>query len=65
MLGGINIDFTKEIAQSSGKFTIASGGLSCMEDLEKLKDSNIECVIVGKSFYEEKINLKEAFRIFG
>ena len=65
MLGGINIDFTKEIAQSSGKFTIASGGLSCMEDLEKLKDSNIEGVIVGKAFYEEKINLKEAFRIFG
>lgn len=64
MLNGINIDFTKEIAQSSGKFTLASGGLSCLEDLEKLYLSKIDGVIAGKAFYEKKLDLKEAFRKF-
>ncbi len=65
MLGGINIGFTQEIAQSSGKLTLASGGLSGLEDLERLQDCGIDGVIVGKAFYEGKLNLKEAFKKFG
>lgn len=65
MLGGININFTQEIAKSSGKFTLASGGLSGLEDLERLQYSKIDGVIVGKAFYEGKLDLKEAFKQFG
>jgi len=38
---------------------IASGGISCMEDIIKLDELNIDGVIVGKAIYEKKISLKE------
>ncbi|MEY4383467.1 MAG: 1-(5-phosphoribosyl)-5-((5-phosphoribosylamino)methylideneamino)imidazole-4-carboxamideisomerase [Bacteroidota bacterium] len=38
---------------------IASGGVSCMEDLEQLRDMNLFGVIVGKAFYEGKITLEQ------
>ena len=62
MLSGLNVDFTKEIQENSGIFTIASGGLSCAKDLEDLDLHKIDGVIVGKAFYEGKIDLKEAFK---
>ena len=65
MLEGINISFTQAIAKASGVFTIASGGLSSLEDLQILKDNGIKAVIVGKAFYERKIDLQKAFQKFG
>lgn len=64
MLSGMNIAFTKKIQQSSGIFTIASGGLSCMEDFVELQKADIDGVIVGKAFYEGKIDIKKAFESF-
>ncbi|MDE5591483.1 MAG: 1-(5-phosphoribosyl)-5-[(5-phosphoribosylamino)methylideneamino]imidazole-4-carboxamide isomerase [Helicobacter sp.] len=63
-LGGINIDFTQKITKASGIFTIASGGLSSMENLQELEKCKIQGVIVGKAFYEGKIDLKQAFKSF-
>lgn len=61
-LSGVNVDFTLEIASASNVETIASGGVSCIDDIIKLKNSKkISGVIVGKAFYEGKIDLKEAF----
>ncbi|WDL75053.1 1-(5-phosphoribosyl)-5-[(5-phosphoribosylamino)methylideneamino]imidazole-4-carboxamide isomerase [Helicobacter winghamensis] len=65
MLNGINVDFTKTIQQKSELFTIASGGLSNLSDFEKLENARISGVIVGKAFYEGKIDLKEVFEKFG
>ena len=64
MLSGMNIAFTKKIQQMSGIFTIASGGLSCMADFEELQNANIDGVIVGKAFYEGKIDIKKALESF-
>jgi phosphoribosylformimino-5-aminoimidazole carboxamide ribotide isomerase len=65
-LEGINIEFTEDIAKSSNIPTIASGGLNSMENLESLYNSKgIYGVIVGKAFYEGRIDLREAFRKFG
>ena len=36
---------------------IASGGVSSLDDLDKLKKNGVEGVIVGKAIYENKINL--------
>jgi phosphoribosylformimino-5-aminoimidazole carboxamide ribotide isomerase len=64
-LDGINLEFTESITKSSKLPVIASGGLKNMEDLEKISKSNlIAGVIVGKSFYEGTLNLKEAFQKF-
>lgn len=61
-LSGINIDFTEDIAKSSKIFTIASGGLKDIRDIDKAKDSQyIEGVIIGKAFYENSLNLKDVF----
>lgn len=62
MLKGVNWDFSKEVALKSGHFTIASGGFASIEDLEQLFKSNVGGVIVGKAFYEGKIDLQAAFK---
>ena len=40
-------------------FLIASGGVSKMDDVEKLNDLHIDGVIIGKAIYEGKIDLKD------
>lgn len=59
---GINLDFTKQIAQASEIPTIASGGFRSDDELEMmLSDKYISAVIVGKAFYEGWINLRDIF----
>ena len=38
---------------------IASGGVSCIEDIKALDAAGIPAVVFGKAIYEGKINLKE------
>lgn len=38
---------------------IASGGISCMEDIIRLDELNIDGVIVGKAIYENRISIEE------
>ncbi len=64
MLSGVNISFTQEIAKASGIDTIASGGVKDIDDIKKCKQSGIiSGVIIGKAYYEGKIDLKEAFKV--
>ena len=60
VLSGINIEFTQNIAQASGIYTIASGGFSDAAELENLSaNPHISGVIIGKAFYEHKIDLQK------
>jgi phosphoribosylformimino-5-aminoimidazole carboxamide ribotide isomerase len=62
-LSGVNVDFTLEIARASGIDTIASGGVGSLEDVLRLKASGgVYGVIIGKAYYEGKLDLKEAFK---
>jgi len=64
MLGGVNVDFTLEIARASKVDTIASGGVKNLDDILKLKETKeVSGVIVGKAYYEGTIDLKEAFKV--
>lgn len=38
---------------------IASGGVSSLEDLNTLNDADIDAVVVGKAYYENRITLEE------
>lgn len=59
-LSGVNIEFTQSIAQVSGIYTIASGGFSDATELEILSaNPHINGVIIGKAFYEHKIDLQK------
>ncbi|GHT43185.1 1-(5-phosphoribosyl)-5-[(5-phosphoribosylamino) methylideneamino] imidazole-4-carboxamide isomerase [Bacteroidia bacterium] len=60
MLTGPNIDLYKQIlAADSECYLIASGGVSCLNDVQRLDAAHIPAVIIGKAIYEGKITLKE------
>lgn len=59
MLQGASNELYQEILQKSKVKLIASGGVSCMDDLLKLKEIGCEGAILGKAIYEQKITLKE------
>lgn len=62
MLCGLNLEFTSSIAQASGIDTIASGGVASLADLEAAsKAKGISGVIIGKAYYEGKIELSDIF----
>jgi phosphoribosylformimino-5-aminoimidazole carboxamide ribotide isomerase len=42
---------------------IASGGVSSIEDLRRLKEMNVWAAIVGKAYYEGRIRIEEAIEL--
>ena len=65
MMQGINLEATRLLAESVNIPVIASGGATDMEDIKQLnsvKDSGIEGVILGRALYERTISLPEAQR---
>ena len=59
MLEGPSFELYAEILKSSNIQLIASGGISNITDLERLKAIGCEGAILGKAIYEGKISLKE------
>jgi phosphoribosylformimino-5-aminoimidazole carboxamide ribotide isomerase len=63
-LGGVNVEFTLEIAKASGISTIASGGVKDESDIEALIETNlVEGVIIGKAYYEGTLDLPKMFKL--
>ena len=62
MLTGPNVEATKKLTEDTGLDIIASGGVSCMEDLEHLYQAGIKGSIIGKALYENRIDLAEAVK---
>ncbi len=63
MLQGPSIDLYKEILEHTPEiYLIASGGVSCIDDIIALEEAKIPAVIFGKALYEERISLKELSR---
>lgn len=60
MLMGPSIDLYEEILKRTPEIKlIASGGVSCLDDLYRLKAAGLYGAIVGKAFYENRITLSE------
>jgi phosphoribosylformimino-5-aminoimidazole carboxamide ribotide isomerase len=65
MLAGPNVAQTRLLACESGLKVTASGGVSSLADLERLKHLapfGVDSVIVGKALYERRFSLAEAAR---
>ncbi len=65
-LTGPNLPATIALAEATGKRVIASGGISSMADLVRLKEhqgKGITGAIVGKALYSGMVPLKEALEI--
>lgn len=59
MLKGTSNDLYKEILEKTNIRLIASGGVSCFDDLLSLQEMGCDGAIIGKAFYEGKISLNE------
>jgi len=59
MLQGASNELYKEILDKTNVKLIASGGVSSIEDLIKLKNIGCEGAIIGKAIYEGKIRLED------
>ena len=59
MLQGTSNELYKEIMEKSKVMLIASGGVSCYEDLLRLKELGCDGAIIGKAIYEGKITLNQ------
>ena len=67
MLGGINIEQTCAIARETGIKVTASGGVSSLEDIERLDKAGsafgVDSVIIGRAIYEGRFTLTEALQL--
>jgi phosphoribosylformimino-5-aminoimidazole carboxamide ribotide isomerase len=59
MLQGPSLDLYREILDAVKINLIASGGISSIGDIEDVRETGCEGVIIGKAVYEGKITLKE------
>ena len=63
-LSGPNFDLYIELMQTFPTLKIiASGGVSSLDDLKKLRDLGLWGVVVGKAYYEGRITLNEMISV--
>lgn len=60
MLQGPAVDLYREMLDEiPDLWVVASGGVSCVEDLYQLKEKNVPAVIIGKAIYENRITMQQ------
>ncbi|EHP87080.1 1-(5-phosphoribosyl)-5-[(5-phosphoribosylamino)methylideneamino]imidazole-4-carboxamide isomerase [Methanotorris formicicus] len=63
LLKGIDVNPIKELVDSLDIPVVASGGVTSIDDLIKLKDCGVEGVVIGSALYKGLIDLKEAIKV--
>ena len=58
---GVDLASAMELQQASGLQVVASGGISNLEQVRRVKASGLAGVIIGRALYEGKISLKACF----
>jgi len=64
-LSGPDLDAIRMMQEKTSLPIIASGGVSSVEDLERLKEMDVWAAIVGKAYYEGRIRIEEATGLAG
>ncbi len=60
MLSGPNVELYKDMLEEfPGLYVTASGGVSCMADVQQLDQAGVPAVIMGKAIYEGRITFSE------
>lgn len=57
---GVNEALYRRLAERLSMKVVASGGVFCAEDILRLREMGLYGAIVGKAWYEGKLDLKEA-----
>ena len=60
---GANLELYKELKERFSMNIIASGGISSLDDLRRLREMDLYGAIIGKAYYTGAINLREAIRL--
>jgi phosphoribosylformimino-5-aminoimidazole carboxamide ribotide isomerase len=60
---GANHDLYRTMAEQLDLQIVASGGVSSMEDVKRLRAQNLYGAIIGKAYYTGAIDLKEAIEV--
>lgn len=60
MLTGVNIEATGEIIRATDVPVIASGGVGSLDDISQCADIGCAGAIIGRAWYEGRIDLKQA-----
>lgn len=69
MMGGVNVAGTIDLARALSIPVIASGGVSCLNDLKKLKAAAdeagvaLEGVISGRALYDGRLDIRQAITL--
>ncbi|MDY0931270.1 1-(5-phosphoribosyl)-5-[(5-phosphoribosylamino)methylideneamino]imidazole-4-carboxamide isomerase [Chryseobacterium sp. CFBP8996] len=64
MLQGASTELYQEIIAKTKIQLVASGGISCIEDVYKMKEIGCSGTIIGKAIYEGRILLKDLQNLF-
>ena len=62
MLAGTNVELYRRLSQAFPLDLIASGGVSSLEDVKKLRELGLYGAILGKALYTGALDLKEALK---
>ena len=60
---GANLELYRELSKKYSMQIIASGGVSTMDDVKKLREMDLYGAIVGKAYYTGAIDLSEAIEV--
>jgi phosphoribosylformimino-5-aminoimidazole carboxamide ribotide isomerase len=63
MMGGPNFDALAEMAAATRLPVVASGGVSTIEHVRRLKDAGAFGCIIGRALYEGSISLSDALAL--
>ncbi|MFI3142210.1 MAG: 1-(5-phosphoribosyl)-5-[(5-phosphoribosylamino)methylideneamino]imidazole-4-carboxamide isomerase [Clostridia bacterium] len=63
MLSGCNMQAYEKLCTIDGLQVIASGGVTSLDEVIKLKEIGCHGAIIGKAIYEGKISLEEALKV--
>lgn len=64
MLQGPSVDLYRQLLSTfPDLYLIASGGVSCIDDIKALDAAGVPAVVFGKAIYEGRINLSELVQI--
>ena len=63
LLGGFYTDPIIKLKNSVDLPIVYSGGITSLNDIKQLKETNVEGVVIGSALYKNKIDLKEALKL--
>ena len=63
MMKGANVPAMKEMKDTVNVPVVASGGVTTLDDVRKLKDAGLDAAIIGRALYEGTIYLPDALKL--